>query len=111
MVGLRMSYDEIARLDAEARKRNLKRAALIRTFINEGLVNPYKIIEDASHGKYTKEFVAYLARLDEDGAIRDQINRLRKWLEKNPFNKHAPDQIRMVISVAAWTLLDKIGAQ
>ena len=64
MVGLRMSSDEIARLDAEARRRGLKRAALIRTCIDETLVDPYQVLEAASQGKFSSEFLHHLVSFD-----------------------------------------------
>lgn len=113
MVGLRMSSDELARLDAEARRRGLKRAALIRNFINEGLVNPYRIIENASRGEFSSAFIAYLdyraTQIKENrGGVGFALTQLIVWLEDNPYHPKAYERVCSVLAFSCRLLPDAI---
>lgn len=117
MVGLRMSSNEIARLDAEARKRGLKRAALIRACIDEALVDPLQILEAASHGEFSSEFLHFLIRFDKSlgllydpgsAQVESYFGMLRNWLRDNPYHPNAHKRVRAVVALCCRPMLSEL---
>ncbi len=117
MVGLRMSSDEIARLDAEARRRGVKRAALIRTCIDETLVDPYQVLQNASQGEFSSDFIRYLVNLDAGwardnecvGRVERELSELREWLLNNPYHPEAHERVRAVVVFSSQHVISEIA--